>query len=221
MDEATERLDRLARLISTSPHNLVARSERGAVRERHIEECRALAPVLGARSGTSWLDLGTGGGLPGLVLAILQPEVAWTLLDSTRKKVEAVRGFAEELGLRNVAVVAGRAEQLGRDPAYRERFEGVVSRAVAPLPVLIELCRGFVGAGGRVVAVKGPRWREEVVASGPALRELGLAVVEHTALTSTPRRSWAVTMRALGPAPAAYPRREGRPRSQPLGGHRP
>lgn len=216
-----EELDRLARLIAHSPHNLVARGDRPSIRRRHIAECAALAPVLAATGGTSWVDLGTGGGLPGLVLAILQPGVRWTLVDSTRKKIAAVQDFAGTLGLENVRAVAGRAETLARDAAYRERFDGVVSRAVADLPVLLELCRGFVGTGGTIVALKGPRWQEELAASATAMRELRLRFVHSTELTSPDRTTWAVTMTALGPTPAAYPRRVGRPRSLPLGGHRP
>lgn len=217
----SERLDRLARLLAESPHNLVARADRPSIRGRHIAECVAVAPVIAAAGGRSWVDLGTGGGLPGLVLATLQPEVQWTLIDSTHKKIAAVEDFASILKLENVQAVAGRAETLARDDAYRERFDGVVSRAVAELPVLLELSRGFVGTGGTIVAMKGPRWQEELAASATALRELRLRFVHSAAITSTDRTTWAVTMTALAPTPAAYPRRVGRPRSLPLGGHRP
>lgn len=219
--DAVAKLDRLAGLIASSPHNLVAKGDRPSIRERHIAECADLAPLVAAIGGTAWVDLGTGGGLPGLVLAILQPEVHWTLIDSVQKKVAAVEDFVGTLGLSNVRVVAGRAETLARDVAYREAFDGVVSRAVAALPVLLELCRGFVGTGGSIIAVKGARWEEELAASSAALRELRLRFAHSSAITSNDRTSWAVTMTALGPTPAAYPRRVGRPRSLPLGGHRP
>lgn len=218
--EQAAQLDLLADRIATAPHNLVARGERAVVRERHIAECAALVPLLGADAGQAWVDVGTGGGLPGLVLAVLQPDVAWTLIDATRKKTDVVRAIADELALANVEVVTGRAEALAHEARYRERFDGAVSRAVAPLPTLVELCRGFVQPGGVVAAVKGPRWAEEVAAAGEALATLGLDVI-HTGVVASPdRSSWVVTMRAMGPAPPAYPRREGRPRSHPLGGRR-
>lgn len=216
--EQEAQLDLLARRIAESPHNLVARGERPAVRERHVAECVALAPALQLRAGQSWIDVGTGGGLPGLVLAVLTPEVRWTLLDATRKKIEAVRAFADELGLDNVSPVAGRAESVAHDPAYRERFDGAISRALAPLPTVLELCRGFVRAGGAVAAVKGPRWEEELAASQAAAEALNLAFLHSRGIGSAARPTWLVTMRALDPTPAAYPRREGRPRSHPLGG---
>lgn len=213
-------LDRLADHLATSPHNLVARGERATVRERHIGECARLVPLLRPQPGQAWLDVGTGGGLPGLVLAILVPAVEWTLIDATRKKVESARVVAAELGLDNVTLVAGRAEVLARQPQYRERFDGVVSRAVAELATLVELCRGFVRLGGTVAAVKGPRWVDEVERAQTALHTLGLEVVHTAVIASSDRPSWLVTMQAMGPAPSAYPRREGRPRSHPLGGTR-
>lgn len=189
------------------------------MRETHIAEAVAVRAHLGAVAGESWLDVGTGGGLPGLVLAILEPAVEWTLLDSTAKKIDAVRGFATALGLGNVHAIAGRAESLAHDPSYRETFHGTVSRAVASLPTLVELCRGFVPEGGQVVAIKGPRWQEELAASREALTALRLGAVHAEEVTSAPRPTWVVTMKALGPTPSVYPRREGRPRSHPLGGH--
>lgn len=213
-------LDRLGTRLAASPHNLVARGERATVRERHIVECIALAPLLGTQPGQAWVDLGTGGGLPGLVLAILIPTVEWTLIDATRKKVAWVRAVAEDLQLDNVTAVAGRAEVLAREPSYRERFDGVVSRAVAEMATLVELSRGFVRLGGTVAAIKGPRWVDEIERAQTALETLGLEVVHTTVIASPDRPSWLVTMRAMGPVPSAYPRREGRPRSHPLGGTR-
>lgn len=213
-----QQLDRLAALIAESPHNLVSRGERPTVRERHVAECAALVPLLRAEAGQSWVDVGTGGGLPGLVLAVLQPDVGWTLVDATRKKAAAVRSFADELALPNVQVVAGRAETLGHDPAYRAQFDGAVSRALAALPTLIELCRGFVRASGVLAAVKGPQWEDEVAASVPARRALRVGDVDAVAVPDAGRPTWLLTMKALGPPPPPYPRRDGRPASHPLGG---
>lgn len=208
------RLQRLAALISTSPHNLVAAGERAHVYERHILECDALAGQLSA-SGR-WMDLGTGGGLPGLVLAQRFPSVAWTLVDATAKKVAAVRSFAQDLALDNVEAVHGRAESLAVDPEFRGQFDGVVTRAVAPLPTLAELCRGFVRAGGVVVALKGPTVQAELAAAAAALRILRLDLVSTERLDVATRETWVVTMRANGAPPAGYPRRNGVPKADPI-----
>lgn len=212
-----QQLDRLADLIAESPHNLVSRGERPTIRERHVAECVALAPLLGARDAQSWIDVGTGGGLPGLVLAVLQPQVAWTLVDATRKKTAAVQAFAEDLELSNVQVVTGRAEVRAHELAYREQFDGAVSRALAGLPTVLELCRGFIHANGVIAAVKGPRWEDEVAASVEARRTLRLGDVDAVAVPGVARPTWLLTVKALGPAPVRYPRRDGLPAAHPLG----
>lgn len=191
--------------------------ERGRVLEVHIPECVAVAEALAPSPGSSWLDLGTGGGLPGLVGAVVAPAVGWTLVDARRKKTAAVEGFARELGLDNVTVVTGRAEELAHVPAHRERYDGVVSRAVATLPVLAELARGFCAPHGVIAAVKGPSWPDEVDWLGPALRRLRLATPSVQALSAPERPTVLVTMRPTGPAPTRYPRAVGVPASKPLG----
>lgn len=210
------KLDRLAELIADSPHNLVARGERVSLRSTHVQECLALAHVLEAEAGSRWLDLGTGGGLPGLVLGIVRPDVRWTLVDATRKKVETVRSFAGELGLDNVRVAAGRAEALARDECFRAAFDGVVTRALARLAVAAELARGFLRPGGVFAVVKGPAWRAELEAAGDALRVLRFSRADVTDIGDAVRPAWLVTMRARGEAPHAYPRRDGVPRARPL-----
>ena len=209
-----EPLERLARLLATSPHNLVSRNEREHVLERHIRESDDLAAAVTPTG--RWMDLGTGGGLPGLVLALRHPDVSWLLVDATAKKVAAVQEFAEDLGLRNVRTQAGRAETLAHEAALRGAFDGVVARAVAPLATLAELARGFLRDGGRLVALKGPAYTEELAGAERALDLLRLRVESTQRLPTVARESWVVTMRAEGTPPAGYPRRDGLPKSDPL-----
>ncbi|MDP8971126.1 MAG: class I SAM-dependent methyltransferase [Actinomycetota bacterium] len=177
----------------------------------------AIEPLLGARPGSRWLDLGTGGGLPGLALAVIRPDVTWTLVDATAKKIESVRAFAAELGLENVTALAGRAETLAHRPELRGRYGGVVSRAVAPLGVLAELARGFLVDQGVLLAVKGPRWSAELRDARAALEILGFVEPQAVEVPTTERPTWLVTMRAQGPVPPGFPRRDGVPRAKPLG----
>lgn len=211
-----QQLGRLAELIAESPHNLVSRGDRLRVGSAHIPEAVALFDVLGAEDGARWMDLGTGGGLPGLALAIVRPEVRWTLLDATAKKARAVRDFADTLGLHNVSVVCARAEDAGRDPSHRGRYDGVVARAVAPLQVLTELARGFVGAGGLLAAVKGPAWESELADATHAMRVLGWQLIDSLRVTSAVRPTWLVRMMAAGDPPTGFPRTSGVPGSAPL-----
>lgn len=205
---------RLADLIASSPHNLVSAAERPRVYERHVLEsadvARAIAPA------GRWMDLGTGGGLPGLVLAKQHPDVAWTLVDATAKKAAAVREFATVLGLTNVTVICARAEGLAWDPHHRGQYAGVVARAVAPLSTLAELARGFLTPGGQLVAIKGPAWRVELQAANRALGVLALEHIHSEPLTGAAREAWVVTMSAVGGPPAGYPRRDGVPKQDPL-----
>ncbi len=210
-------LRRLARLIAHAPLNLVAAAERSSVYERHVFEAAAVGRLLAPAPGSRWLDLGTGGGLPGLALAVVYPDVSWTLVDATQKKIRAVAGFADDLGLQNVVAVHGRAERLAHEARFRGQFSGVVSRAVAPLPTLAELARGFLGDGGELAAVKGPTWAEELSAAQTALRMLHLEFSTAREVPETVRATWLVTMRATGRPPVGYPRRDGLPRQQPLG----
>ncbi len=211
-----ERLDRLSVLLAASPHNLVARGDRDRARELHVEEGVAVGRLL-PLSGR-WLDLGTGGGLPGLALAVVAPDVRWTLLDSVGKKVDAVRGFAAELGLPRVEAVRARAEDLAHDADHRARYDGVVSRATAPLPVLMELARGFLADGGVLAAVKGPRVGEELAATARARHVLHYGEIHRTDVTAVARPTVLVTMRAQGRPPRGYPRASGVPRRSPIGG---
>ena len=208
------RLRALAELIASSPHNLVARGERPYVFERHVLECAALSQLL--QPAGQWMDLGTGGGLPGLVLAIEHPDVAWMLVDGTAKKIAAVEEFAAALALGNVRALAGRAEALAHNVSYRGRYDGVVTRALAPLPTLVELARGFLRPGGRLIALKGPGYRAELAEAAPALQRLRLRVSPAQRLPFDVRESWVVTMTAEGAPPEGYPRRDGVPKSDPL-----
>lgn len=213
-----DRLDALAAAIEQSPHNLVARGERSTVRERHLAECLAVGETLAEVEGVAgnWVDLGTGGGLPGLVLALAFPESRWLLVDSVGKKIDAVRGFARLLGVTNVTAVAERAETLAHHPAHRAAYAGVVARALAPLPALVELARGFVGPDGLLAAIKGPAWEDELAAAASAVERCGWRDPQAVRVTSAPRPTWLVTLRAVGPPPDGVPRRVGVPERRPF-----
>ncbi|GFR45265.1 hypothetical protein Agub_g6371 [Astrephomene gubernaculifera] len=168
--------------------------------------------------GLRVIDVGTGAGLPGMVLAAVRPQWKVTLLDSLRKRCDFLREAAERAGLSNVEVVWCRAEEGGRRPELREAYDVAVARAVAEARVLAELCLPFVRVGGLWVAAKGPNPEAEAAAAASAVRQLGgspLKVLpvdsysgegQRTALLSTKR----------GPTPARFPRHPGVPSKKPL-----
>jgi 16S rRNA (guanine527-N7)-methyltransferase len=168
-------LERFAALVADSPHNLVSRRARDELQTRHVPECVALAGLLptGARR---LLDVGSGGGFPGLVIAIVRPDLEVHLLDSTTKKTDFLRGAAEVLELPNVTVHTGRAEELGRGE-LRGTFDVVTARAVAALSRLLAWTVPFLGPEGVLYAVKGERWQEELDEASDALRRTGARVL--------------------------------------------
>ncbi|HSK90318.1 MAG TPA: RsmG family class I SAM-dependent methyltransferase [Euzebyales bacterium] len=197
--------DQLAALIAASPINLVSRGDRAQVRRVHIDECVAVAGRLALADEARWVDLGTGGGLPGLVLAAAFPRTSWTLIDARAKKLREVDRFVRALGLENVVTVHGRAEDLADDDAFRERFAGVITRAVASLDVTVALSRGLV-EDGEIVAIRGPNAGAEAAALVRWVDDLGVTVETVEAINGTMRPTWLIRMRGRGPAPARFPR---------------
>jgi 16S rRNA (guanine527-N7)-methyltransferase len=168
-------LTRFAELVAASPHNLVSKRAREELRTRHIPECVALASLL--PTGTRrLLDVGSGGGFPGLVIAVVRPELDVHLLDSTAKKTTFLRDAADELALTNVTVHTGRAEELARGP-LGGGFDVVTARAVAALDRLLAWTVPFLTPDGVLYAVKGERWREELERATDELRRTGARVL--------------------------------------------
>lgn len=165
------------------------------------------------------IDIGSGGGVPGLVLAMARPDVEWVLVDSVHKKCDAVRGFAEALGLRSVAVIADRAEVLGRDGVHRERYELATARACATLPVLAEYALPLVAHGGALVAWKGPLTEADPeVVRGTAAAALlggGAPEIRGTGMPALGNHRLVVIAKERS-TPSRYPRRPGEPARAPL-----
>ena len=134
--------------------------------DRHLLNCAVVAELIEPRPGTL-LDLGSGAGLPGLVLAMLLPETQVTLLEPMERRCRFLTEAVTELGLANASVVRGRAEDV------IVRADMVTARAVAPLPRLAELAIGVVRPGGMVLAIKGRMAAEELKAAAPVLRRIG------------------------------------------------
>lgn len=124
--------------------NLISRKDEENIWERHILHCISPLFMVAIRPRSRVLDLGTGGGLPGIPWKILNNTLHFTLIDATKKKVLAVEQIVGELGLVDVRTVWGRVEDLGRDRAYREQFDLVVARGVGPLPDLVRLAGPFL-----------------------------------------------------------------------------
>lgn len=194
MDDTVQRqLDRFASMVADSEHNLVSRRARGELTTRHVPECAAFAEMLPA-GPARLLDLGAGGGLPGMVVAVTRPDLQVELLDATAKKTAFLAAAAADLGV-DVVVHTGRAEELGSREPLTGAFDVVTARAVAALDRLIPLALPFLRPGGLLYAIKGERWREELETAAPVLARTGMSVV---ALPDDPQ---VVTSSRHGPAP--------------------
>ncbi len=196
--------------------NLTRVVEPEAVGRLHLLDAISALPLLDELQPSSALDLGSGGGVPGLVLALARPDVEWTLVDSVRKKADALRAFVEALALANVSVAAERAEILGHG-AVRESVDVVTARACAALPVLAEYALPLVRVGGSLLAWKGPIGADEL-AAGAAASELlggGAPVVHPSGVPSLGDHSFVVVPK-VAITPHRFPRRPGEPSRHPL-----
>lgn len=179
--------------------------------------------VLGVKAG-EWtgqekvLDLGTGAGFPGIPLKIICPSLTMVLVDSLQKRVDFLKHLLGVLALEDVEVRHGRAEELGREQRFREKFDLVVSRAVARLPVLAEYCLPFVKRGGVFLAYKGGEGAKESREAERAINKLGgkLTKIETFVLPEGMGSRTIITLKKVRPTPEAYPRRPGMPSKKPL-----
>ena len=137
-DEQKQQFEKLEQLYTewNEKINVISRKDMDGLYEKHILHSLGIAKIMPFADGTKVLDIGTGGGFPGIPLAILFPEVSFTLIDSIGKKIKVVEAVSEGLGLKNVTAVHGRAEKL------KEKFHFVVSRAVTQMPEFLRWLKG-------------------------------------------------------------------------------
>ena len=161
--------------------------------------------------------MGSGAGFPGLPLKIAYPQIDIALLEATAKKADFLRHVVDKLGLEGVEVVTGRAEEDAHRSEMRERFGAVVSRAVARLDTLAELCLPFCTLGGLMIAQKGPRVEEELREARNAIEAMG-GRAEDRGMLVTPSVGVGtlVVIEKRRPTPPSYPRRPGIPSKRPL-----
>jgi 16S rRNA (guanine527-N7)-methyltransferase len=203
---------------------VTAIAERERIDQRHFVESLAVAKalldarVLDATAALDVIDVGAGGGFPGLPIKVILPQLRLTLLDARERTTAFLRELLRLLEIDDVDVVTARAEDAGRDPTYRERFDLVLARAVAPLPVLLELTLPFLRVGGHLATPKGSNAPREIAASVHAFQVLGSEIVSSSSLAipGTLHSQWLVLVRKTAPVPPRYPRRAGIPKKRPL-----
>ena len=198
--------------------NLTGITNKEEVYEKHFLDSLSLAKVLDVGEVQRMLDVGAGAGFPGVPLKIAFPHLQVVLLDSLRKRVDFLEEVVKELALGTVSCVHARAENLAREEEYRQRFDLVVSRAVADLAVLSEYALPFVEIGGSFVAYKSVSAGEEVEKSSRAIELLGGQIKEKSIfeLPGTKISRMLLRIEKVSDTPMEYPRRAGKPLKKPL-----
>ena len=213
---------RLAELVlaGNAKVNLTAATDPDTFVVRHLLDSLTCLSAVSLGGEERMVDIGTGAGLPGLVLAVAVPGLRARLVDGTAKKVRFVEEAIAELGLTGVEAVWARAEDLGHEPAWREKFDLAVARAVARLDILGEYCLPLVKVGGRFLAMKGPAGPGEAALAAGALAELGGEVGGDKSLTvpGLPGERHLLVVDKVRATPGRYPRKVGIPEKRPLAG---
>lgn len=207
-------------LLAWNQHiSLTAIRDAEGVRIKHFLDSLTVLLAWERRSPpTRLIDIGTGAGFPGLVLKIFWPSTQVTLVESVHKKADFCRHIAAKLGLKDVEVLAERAEVVGQDPAHRSTYDLAVARAVARMPILMEYLLPMTHRNGIAMAMKGETAPAETHAAEAAIKLMGgrLNKLVHIQLPGVVEERFIVVVRKVAHTPEDYPRRTGLPSKHPI-----
>ena len=198
--------------------NLTAITDPNEVAVKHMIDSLSCYDKIIFKNGAKIIDVGTGAGFPGLPLKIYRPDLKLTLFDSLNKRILFLKEVAEKLEISDIEFIHSRAEDGGKNKQFREAYDIAVSRAVARLSILSELCLPFVTVGGFFIALKGSQYIQEIKESTSALRMLGgeIEKIENIKLPGLDDVRAVVYIRKIKKTLPAYPRRPGIAEKNPL-----
>lgn len=215
---AAERLEKYSNLLIewNNKMNLTAITDPDEIIIKHFYDCLLFLKYVDIPQNASVIDVGTGAGFPGMVLKIARPDIKLTLLDGLNKRLTFLQEVSKELGL-EVETLHSRAEDGGRKPEYREKYDIATARAVARLNVLSEYCLPYVKQGGSFVAMKGPAAPEEMEGSASAIKKLGGLISEeyYEKLPDGSSRVFVITKK-ISQTPPQFPRNSAKISKKPL-----
>lgn len=217
--DLSEKLEKYAELLKiwNEKINLTAITDDEGIAVKHFLDCLLVLKTENFRNGAKIIDVGTGAGFPGLVIAAAYPNAEVTLLDATGKKLKAVENIASEMGVGNVRTVHLRAEEAGMKPEFREKYDFATARAVAQLRVLLEYTLPFVKVGGTFLSLKGASAVEETDAAKVALKTLGGKIegINEFVLPGGDKRA-VINVKKISHIPPKYPRVSAQIAKKPL-----
>lgn len=198
--------------------NLTGITEYGDVLSKHFFDSLTCIKGLEDWSGKKVIDVGTGAGFPGVPMKIANPTMAITLLDSLNKRIQFLDVVAKDLGLEDVELIHGRAEDYGQNPEYRETYDAAISRAVADLAVLSEYVLPFIKIGGFFVAQKSINAVDEIEQAKNAIGLLGGQIrdIIEVKVPGIDIVHALVVIEKTNETPSKYPRKAGKPTKKPL-----
>lgn len=198
--------------------NLTAITEDKEMDIKHFLDSASIFETGKILPGKSIIDIGTGGGFPGIPIKIIESDTDVVLFDSLKKRLKVLDEIIEKLDLKGIKTVHGRAEEASRTDEFREAFDLATSRAVAALPTLCEYCLPFVKVGGYFIAMKGPDLEEELKSSENAIKKLGGEVEDliSVELPSSDIVHNLLIIKKINHTPTKYPRGGGKPKKKPL-----
>ena len=194
--------------------NLTAITDEDEIRLKHFADSLTVANLIDNNS--SIIDVGTGAGFPGIPLKIYNNTLKITLADSLNKRINFLNEVINQLELKDINAVHGRAEDLGQDKKYREKYDIAISRAVANMSTLSEYLLPFVKIGGKAICMKGPNIEEELNNAKTAIKKLGgeIEKVESFKLKDMDRNI--IVIKKVKETPINYPRKAGIPSKNPI-----
>lgn len=206
-------------LVEYNKHmNLTGITEQKEVYIKHFLDSVAIFKNGYIKDGLSVIDVGTGAGFPGLPFKIANPNIELTLLDSLNKRINFLKAVGEGIELDGIEYIHARAEDGGKDENLRENFDIATARAVASLPVLLELCVPYVKIGGYFICLKGPNVDAELENSKKAMDILGVSFIEKidVELPDEELHHNILVFKKEEATPKKYPRKAGKPNKNPL-----
>lgn len=198
--------------------NLTTIIERESFIKKHFIDSLLSVPSREFQHAEKIIDVGTGAGFPGIPLALIASDKQFVLIDSLNKRIKIIEELCDEIGIDNVQLIHGRAEELGKNKQHRESYDLCVSRAVANLSTLSEYCLPFIKKGGYFLAYKGPGAGEEMDVAKKAITVLGgrLEREEEAALSDFELEHRILFIRKEKNTPSKYPRKAGTPSKEPI-----